>query len=73
MQSCILLLIEEDGHEVIHYFADEEAADAAVADSALHDALSAIGAWSDFDSEEMEAMLDSIRHVSRPTPPITDL
>ena len=73
MQSCILLLIEEDGHEVIRYFADEEATDAAVADSALHDALSAIGAWSDFDSEEMEAMLDSIRHVSRPTPPITDL
>jgi hypothetical protein len=33
-------------------------------------ALSAIGAWSDLDFDEMLDALDQIRHRSTPTPPI---
>jgi len=33
-------------------------------------ALSAIGAWSDLDFDEMLDALDQVRHRSKPTPPI---
>jgi len=72
-QPLIGVLLEENGHEVTRYFADEAAADAAISDSAIQAALGAIGAWSDLDWEEIETALDRIRHESRPTPPITDL
>jgi hypothetical protein len=41
-----------------------------VSDSAIEDALSVIGAWSDIPWEEMAEALDRIRHESKPTPPI---
>jgi hypothetical protein len=64
------IVLEEDGRQVVRYFADEAAADAAVADHALTRALAAIGSWSDLDWDETAAALDRIRHESEPTPPI---
>jgi hypothetical protein len=72
-QPLIGVVLEENGHEVTRYFADEAAADAAISDAVTQAALGAIGAWSDLDWEEIEAELDRIRHASRPTPPIIDL
>ena len=72
-QPLIGVLVREDGEEVTRYFADEEAADAAVQPNATDEALAAIGAWSDLDWEEMVEALDRIRHESKPTPPITHL
>jgi hypothetical protein len=64
------IIVEEKGKEVVRYFADEKAADAAVSQSATQDALSIIGAWSDLDWDETLDALDRIRHESKLTPPI---
>ena len=72
-QPLIGVILREGGEDVTCYFADEKDADAAVADSALKKALSAIGAWSDLDWDDMERELHRIRHESKPTLPITDL
>jgi hypothetical protein len=69
-QPLIGLVLEEDGRQVVRYFVDEAAADAAVADHALDRALAAIGSWSDLDWAETVEALDRIRHESPPTPPI---
>jgi hypothetical protein len=64
------IIFKENGHEVVRYFTEEKAADAAVSDRATQDALAVIGAWSDLDWDETVAALDRIRHESKPTPPI---
>jgi hypothetical protein len=64
------IIVEEKGKEVVRYFTDEKAADAAVSQNATQDALSVIGAWRDLDWDETVAALDRIRHESTPTPPI---
>ena len=69
-QPLIGLVWEEDGQQIVRYFADEAAADAAVADHALARALAAIGSWDDLDWDETVEALDRIRHESPPTPPI---
>jgi hypothetical protein len=69
-QPLIGIPVEENGHEGVRYFTDEQAADAAVPHSTTQAALSVIGAWSDMDWEEMAEALDRIRHESQPTPPI---
>lgn len=70
-QPLIGIPFSENGHEVVRYFADEAAADAAVSEQAIQLAVRLAGSWSDLDWDEMEAALDHIRHESRPTPPIT--
>jgi hypothetical protein len=69
-QPLIGIPFEEDGQEVVRYFTDEEAADAAIPESATQAALSVIGAWSDLDWDKMVEALDRIRHESKPTLPI---
>jgi hypothetical protein len=69
-QPLLGVIFQENGEEVVRYFADEAAADAALPPSAIQEALSVIGAWSDFDWDDMEAALDRIRHESTPTPPM---
>jgi hypothetical protein len=64
------LIFEENGQEVVCYFAEEKAADAAVSQSATQKALGVIGAWRDLDWDETVAALDQIHHESKPTPPI---
>ena len=70
-QPLIGIPFSENGHEVIRYFTDEAAADAAVREQAMQWAVSLAGSWGDLDWDEMEAALDRIRHESSPTPPIT--
>lgn len=69
-QPLIGLVLEEEGQQVVRYFADEAAADAAVAQRSLARALAAIGSWSDQDWDETTEALYRIRHESPPTPPI---
>jgi hypothetical protein len=69
-QPLIGLVLEEDGRQIVRAFADEAAANAAVADHALARALAAIGSWRDLDWDETVEALDRIRHESVPTPPI---
>jgi hypothetical protein len=58
------------GRDITRYFVSEEAADQARLPDVTKEALQVIGAWRDFDWEEMEEALDRIRHESVPTPPI---
>jgi hypothetical protein len=64
------IIVEENGHEVVQYFTEEQAADAAVSQSATQKALDVIGAWRDLDWKKTVQALDKIRHESKPTPPI---
>jgi hypothetical protein len=64
------IIFEENGQEVVRYFTEEKAADAAVSRSTTQKALGVIGAWRDLDWDETVAALDRIRHESKPTPPI---
>ena len=68
-QPLIGIPFEEQGQEVVRYFTDEKAADAALTHSTTQAALSVIGAWSDLDWGEMVEALDRIRHESQLTPP----
>jgi hypothetical protein len=70
-QPLIGIPFSENGHEVIRYFTNEAAADAAVREQAIQRAVSLAGSWGDLDWDEMETALDRIRHESLPTPPIT--
>ncbi len=70
-RPLIGLLTEEDGRQVVRYFAGDSDADAATGpDERLSAALAVIGAWSDLDWDEFSSALDQIRHASPPTPPI---
>ena len=69
-QPLIGIIVQEQGREVVRYFAEEEQVDGALPQGAIQAALDVIGAWSDLDWDEMEAALQRIRHESPPTPPI---
>jgi hypothetical protein len=69
-QPLIGIPFEEQGQQVVRYFAREEEADRAVADQEVQDAMSLAGAWSHLDWDAMVEALDRIRHESKPTPPI---
>lgn len=68
-QPLVGVLVEENGRQVVRYFAGDTAP-ARSSDDTLHAALGVIGAWSDLDWDEFSAELDRIRHTSPPTPPI---
>ncbi len=70
-QPLIGIPFAENGHEIIRYFSDEAAADAAVREQAIQQAVNLAGSWGDLDWDEMEAALERIRHESPLTPPIT--
>ncbi len=69
-QPLIGVPFEEDGREVVRYFVDEEAADAALTKKQQRDGRHLAGVWKDLDREEFADELDRIRHESKPTPPI---
>jgi hypothetical protein len=71
-RPLIGIILVEDGEEVVQYFADEDEADAAVAQLATSE-RSLAGAWADLDWDEALIELDRIRHESKPTPPIDTL
>ncbi len=72
-QPLIAIPMDEDGREVVRYFTDEQAADAATSDQSIQEALRLTGAWSDLDWDEMEEALHRMRHEAPPTPPIDEL
>lgn len=69
-EPLIGLLVEDNGHEVVHYFTSNDADDDSAAATTVEAALNAIGAFRDLDWDEMIDGLDHIRHESAPTPPI---
>jgi hypothetical protein len=65
------VLVEEDGRQIVRYFAgDRSAASPSGSEESLQAALAVIGAWSDLDWDDFSLELDRIRHESKPTPPI---
>jgi hypothetical protein len=62
------IIVEEKGKEVVRYFTEEEQVDQA--STGVAEALGLAGAWSDLDLDETLDSLESIRHESKPTPPI---
>jgi hypothetical protein len=72
-QPLIAIPVDEDGREMVRYFIDEEAADEALGDTGVQQALSLAGAWKDIDTPDALDILDRIRHESKPTPPIEEL
>ena len=72
-QPVLAIPSEENGREVVLYFTDEAAAEAAAADDSIAEALRLGGAWQDLDWAEMERALERIGHENPPTPPIDEL
>lgn len=72
-EALVAVPVDEDGRETTLYFVDDVAADAALGDDGVREALGAIGGWRHLDWEQAVDELDRIRHASRPTPPIEPL
>ena len=54
-QPLIGIITERNGQEVVHYFADEQAADAAAGKDSVQKTLKLIGAWRNLmDWEDVE-------------------
>ena len=70
-QPLIGVIAEEQGREVVRYFTEEQEADKVMVQNTTQDALALAGAWSDLEWDELEKALESIRHESHPTPPLS--
>jgi hypothetical protein len=70
-QPLIGVIAEEQGHEMVRYFTEEQEADRVMVQNTTQDALALSGVWSDLEWDELEKALDSIRHESHPTPPLS--
>jgi hypothetical protein len=57
-EPLIALVTEENGREVVRYFADDAAADAAAPADSIQAARDLAGAWSDLDWDDMLEALD---------------
>lgn len=69
-QPLVGVVVEEDGREVVRYFAGDVPEQDEPSDEAVADALGLAGAWSDLDWQQTADELDRIRHAHPPTPPI---
>jgi hypothetical protein len=70
-QPLIGIIAEEEGHEVVRYFTEEQEADKGTVQNTTEDALALAGVWSDLEWDELEKALENIRHESFPTPPLS--
>jgi hypothetical protein len=70
-QPLIGVILRENDRDVVRYFAEEGAADAALPSGTENEALQLSGAWRDLDWSDVQAALDRIRHDSPPSPPIS--
>jgi hypothetical protein len=72
-QPLIGIPLEENGHQIVRYFADDSAADEELA-VRPEDGRQLFGVWKaidpDLDWDEIADELDRLRHESKPTPPI---
>ncbi len=69
-QPLIGVQVDTNGHEEVIYFVDEAEADEALNHDTTRAPVKLAGVWSDLDADEMLAALNTIRHESKPTPPI---
>lgn len=69
-EPLVAVFGEEDGQEVVRYFAGDVPVEAEEPDADIAEALNLAGAWRDLDWQETAEALDRIRHASPPTPPI---
>lgn len=67
-ESLIALPMEDGG---TLYFISVEAAQAAVTDEMIAEAIALAGAWSDLADEDVEGELDRLRHEVPPSPPLS--
>jgi hypothetical protein len=65
--------VEQQGHERVVYFVDEDDADQALQQHADRPAIKLAGVWRDLDADDMLTELDRLRHETKPTPPVTSL
>ena len=70
-QPLIGIISHEGDQEVVHYFAEEAEADAAISSNAIQEILNLAGSWSDLNWDIVENELYRIRHENHPTPPIS--
>lgn len=70
-QPLIGIISHDEGQDVIHYFAEEAEADAAISSNVIQEVLNLAGSWSDLNWDVVEEELYRIRHESSPTPPIS--
>jgi hypothetical protein len=70
-QPLIGIISHEEGQEVIHYFAEETEAEAAISSNVIQEILNLAGSWSDLTWDVVEEELYRIRHESSPTPPLS--
>lgn len=70
-QPLIGIISHEESQDVIHYFAEEAEADAAISSNVIQEILNLAGSWSDLNWDVVEEELYRIRHESSPTPPIS--
>ncbi len=69
-EPLVGVLVEEDGQELVRYFAGDVPAGPAGDDAVIADALGLAGAWDDLDWDAAVEELDRIRHAVPPTPPL---
>ncbi len=69
-EPLLAVMLEEDGQEVVRYFAGDVPSELDQPDDVVEDALQLAGAWRDLDWQETAEALDRIRHANPPTPPI---
>jgi hypothetical protein len=67
-QPLLGVLLQEEGHEAVCYFAEEGQADATLPPSAIQEDLRLAGAWHDLDWDTMEQELHRIRHAIEDRP-----
>jgi hypothetical protein len=53
-QPLIGVIAEEQGHEVVRYFTEEQEADRVMVQNTTQDSLALAGAWSDLEWDELE-------------------
>ena len=70
-QPLIGVISREKGQEVVHYFAEEADADAAISSNLIQEILGLAGVWSDLSWDVVEEELYRIRHENPPSPPIS--
>ncbi len=69
-QPLIGLMDEQNGQEVVIYFAEESESTISVSHAVIQDALNLVGVWGDLDWQELERELDRIRREAPPSPPL---
>ena len=71
-RPLIGIIVSQNNEELIQYSTVDVESEPLSDGAGIQRVLDLAGAWSDLDWIEVEAELDSIRHQSAPTPPITE-